>query len=726
MVPSIVDIRLHPDLHNGHSPDSLLEYLRQGEFPTILLYNDKGLQLFEKITHLKEYYLTEAELDVLKNHAKEIVTFVKDKSIIIELGSGVLRKTNLILSALDEAKKDVHYCALDLSLSELERSLSALPKYAHVTTGGLHGTYNDGLAFLASLPIQTPKVVLWLGSSIGNLSRNEAVQFLGQFQKKLNPGDQLLIGIDRRNPLDKVQKAYNDSEHITREFILNGLDHANRVFGKPVFNRDDWEYEGRYDEELGAHQAWYVSKRKMNLVDGELEVERRRNKRFVGKSQTAPSWAMGRFSRDVWYISFPFPELIIDLHLTYVAPFEFPQPTTKIPTMAEWDILWHAWDLITQGMIPDSLLDKKPIDSRHECIFYLGHIPAFIDIHLSRVQSEPSTNAYFSKIFERGIDPDEETLSCHPHPPVPKSWPSKQEILLYMYVVRDRLKSVLSGDMSENLKRATWLGFEHTAMHLETLLYMLVQSNETISPPGFPMPVMRPEAPVGLEWKDIPGRSFRVGQDNESEKYGWDNESPSRSFTVSTFRLSSQITNSQYSDYLFRHPLLPLPKSWTNDRQVKTFYGPIDLSIAGNWPVAASFDELDGFAKEVGGRLPNEGEMRLYWELIRECGINGHSNGNAIHCPPPSQPSCSPFPSFHYWLPKAGLWDWTSSCLEKHALFQDDDVYLGYTSDFFDGKHNIVVGQSWATHPTLRRNGFCNWYRRNYGFVWAGGRVVLE
>jgi len=74
-----------------------------------------------------------------------------------------------------------------------------------------------------------------------------------------------------------------------------------------------------------------------------------------------------------------------------------------------------------------------------------------------------------------------------------------------------------------------------------------------------------------------------------------------------------------------------------------------------------------------------------------------------------------------------GVWEWTSSELEKHAGFEPMELYPGYTADFFDGKHNVVLGGSWATHPRIAgRKSFVNWYQRNYPYVWAGARLVRD
>ncbi len=112
--------------------------------------------------------------------------------------------------------------------------------YKHVRCHGLLGTYEDGLAWLKkSANLAKPKCILWMGSSIGNLDRTEAAQFLKGFSEVLQGQDSMLIGIDACQESDKVYHAYNDTRGVTHEFILNGLMHANKLMGKEVFRKED-------------------------------------------------------------------------------------------------------------------------------------------------------------------------------------------------------------------------------------------------------------------------------------------------------------------------------------------------------------------------------------------------------------------------------------------------------------------------------------------------------
>lgn len=141
-----------------------------------------------------------------------------------------------------------------------------------------------------------------------------------------------------------------------------------------------------------------------------------------------------------------------------------PQP---VPSLAEFSLLWNVWDVITQKMIPEGEVLSRPIKLRNCCIFYLGHIPAFLDIHLTKATGSPPTEpAFYHSIFERGIDPDvDNPKNCHAHSEIPDSWPPVSEILEYQAQVRARTASLYGDQDGQNrsakVEEALWLAFEH-------------------------------------------------------------------------------------------------------------------------------------------------------------------------------------------------------------------------------------------------------------------------
>ena len=211
---------------------------------------------------------------------------------------------------------------------------------------------------------------------------------------------------------------------------------------------------------------------------------------------------------------------------------------SALPSLANWEALWTSWDVVTRKMIPDELMMEKPIMLRNACIFYLGHIPTFLDIQLSKSTGEPATDpAYFWKIFERGIDPDVDNPEhVHAHSEIPDEWPPLDKILIYQENVRARLRGLYAaegGIIARPVGLAVWMCFEHEAMHLETLLYMMLQSDKTLPPSVAPRPDFEHlarkayTARVPNQWFDIPAQTIDVGIDDAESgsdvtaNYGW-------------------------------------------------------------------------------------------------------------------------------------------------------------------------------------------------------------
>jgi EasF-like predicted methyltransferase len=251
---------------------------RRAAFNSLLLWDEYGLKCFEAVTYAKEYYLTNCEIELLQRHSQKIAQRIEPGSIILELGSGCLRKTKILLQAIDDASKAVDYYALDLSRPELVRTLKDVSPetFRHVRCHGLLGTYDDGLAWLQQSEVASrPRLVLSLGSTLGSFSREEAATFFRGFAeaidhsvngaKKTEP--LVIIGIDGCHEREKVWPAYNDSDSRNERFIKNALKHANTVLGKQIFHQDEWDRLGEWNAVLGRHEQYLVP-RKDVWVDG--------------------------------------------------------------------------------------------------------------------------------------------------------------------------------------------------------------------------------------------------------------------------------------------------------------------------------------------------------------------------------------------------------------------------------------------------------------------------
>lgn len=212
--------------------------------------------------------------------------------------------------------------------------------------------------------------------------------------------------------------------------------------------------------------------------------------------------------------------------------------SSALPSLDDWEGLWTAWDTVTRGMISQEELLNKPIKLRNACIFYLGHTPTFLDIQLNKTTKQPPTEPRsYATIFERGIDPDVDNPEhCHSHSIIPDEWPPVDEIRRFQKRVRDRLRSQYQNGgeaIPRHIARAVWLSFEHEAMHLETLLYMLLQSEKTLPPPIAMKPDFEAMARkarntrVENAWFDVPKQVITVGMDDPEDgtdnscNFGW-------------------------------------------------------------------------------------------------------------------------------------------------------------------------------------------------------------
>ncbi|KAL9579165.1 MAG: hypothetical protein Q9212_005268 [Teloschistes hypoglaucus] len=277
---SILDIRqdkTDPSLATDIR-DELFSSLRGGEhgekyLPEMLLWDEKGHQLFEQVNARPEYYVHNDEIALLRKHSEEIVKQLEPGAMIIELGSGDLTKVQILLAAFEYAGQPVSYYALDLGLPNLLRTLSLLPSYTYVTAKGLHGTFDDGLRWLSTLhsahqkpgttntatAIPSPqKLLLSLGATLGNVTRSECAGFVSRFAAVLRKSDMMLVSLDGTKDAAAVSNAYNDTQGINKAFNANAIDHANEILGTEVFRGEEWDTVGRWNAELGRHEWGYV------------------------------------------------------------------------------------------------------------------------------------------------------------------------------------------------------------------------------------------------------------------------------------------------------------------------------------------------------------------------------------------------------------------------------------------------------------------------------------
>ncbi|MEV7896906.1 L-histidine N(alpha)-methyltransferase [Streptomyces cyaneofuscatus] len=234
--------------------------------PPKWFYDARGSELFEDITRLPEYYPTRAEREILEERAEEIAA-VSGARTVIELGSGSSEKTRHLLEALNGLES---YVPVDVSESALTGAAeSLLAEHPGLSVHALIADFTGGLA-LPGTP--GPRLVAFLGGTIGNLLPEERAGFLHSVRSLLSPGDALLLGTDLVKDEETLVAAYDDASGVTAAFNKNVLNVVNRELGAD-FPLDDFEHVAVWNPEqrwiemrLRARRALTVKIRELDLV----------------------------------------------------------------------------------------------------------------------------------------------------------------------------------------------------------------------------------------------------------------------------------------------------------------------------------------------------------------------------------------------------------------------------------------------------------------------------
>ncbi len=233
---------------------------RPKSLPCRFFYDAEGSALFEEICAQPEYYLTRAEREILARHATEIAACHSTPLELVELGSGNAEKTELLLRALSERGSDLRYVPVDICRDVLVESAGRLlARFGELSILAIEAEYRPGLRLLADRA-RGQKLVLWLGSNVGNFHRSEACEFLASLRRELSPGDRLLLGVDLRKDKQVLEAAYDDAAGVTARFNKNLLARLNRELGAD-FDLSSFRHRAIYDERLGRIDMYLESTR---------------------------------------------------------------------------------------------------------------------------------------------------------------------------------------------------------------------------------------------------------------------------------------------------------------------------------------------------------------------------------------------------------------------------------------------------------------------------------
>ena len=412
-------------------------------------------------------------------------------------------------------------------------------------------------------------------------------------------------------------------------------------------------------------------------------------------------------------------------------------------------------------IVKTNAIYERPIPERHRIIFYVGHLEAFDWnlLHENALGLKPF-HPEFDHLFAFGIDPVGGGLPSDQ----PSDWPSLHSVRDYVRQIRTALDQKLwSSILQRNVRSSDGfsldtlvnVAIEHRLMHVETLAYMLHQLplDQKIRN-GNSTPLLTPVAEERMI--EIPAGVAVLGVARDSGAFGWDNEFERHAVDVPGFEIDKyMVTNRQFLDFVnaggyenrslwadddwnwktgtgITHPVF-----WTKRDDVwfcRTMFDEIPLRL--NWPVYVSHAEATAYANWVGKKLPTEaqwhraaygspeGVERLYpWDGYAPDSSLG--NFNFAHWDP-TPVNAHPLGQSAFGV--EGLlgngWEWTSTIFGPFPGFDPFPFYLGYSANFFDGKHYVMKGGSPRTASCMLRPSFRNWFQSHYQYVYAGFRCV--
>lgn len=273
-------------LDGGHHP-TFAEDVRQGltADPKFLLpkyfYDELGSLLFRAMCSLPEYYLFRAEIEILRARAGEIAAWLPGPVRIVELGSGDARKTRLLIDALLARQGGLDYLPIDVSRTALEESSEELlSAYPNLRVTAWVADYRAALHAIADeARLHTTRnrfkhnLILFLGSTLGNLEPADRTEMLRSIRGLLSPGDAFLLGVDLKKPENALIPAYDDPFGVTAAFNLNVLGRINRELGGDIDLRS-FRHVARYDSNHGRVEMHLESLRDqtVSIRDADLEV----------------------------------------------------------------------------------------------------------------------------------------------------------------------------------------------------------------------------------------------------------------------------------------------------------------------------------------------------------------------------------------------------------------------------------------------------------------------
>ncbi|MBD2357317.1 5-histidylcysteine sulfoxide synthase [Tolypothrix sp. FACHB-123] len=443
------------------------------------------------------------------------------------------------------------------------------------------------------------------------------------------------------------------------------------------------------------------------------------------------------------------------------------QISNRVPTLNDcssqsllkyFENAWELEEKLMKSLVSEDSFYLNPDPLRNCLIFYLGHSPVFYINKLICVGLiKKRINSHYETLFEVGVDP--ETPAELNAVMQKMSWPEVAKVWQYREQAKEAIANVIVNtplDLPIHQQHPFWallMGIEHSRIHFETSSMLLRQLpvNCLKRPSEWDYAPSNGEIPEN-EMRLIAGGVVKLGKPQDDVTFGWDSEYGDRTVEVKAFLASKYlITNSEFlqfvqdggyenSDYWDSESRnwqqlynVQHPKFWissTDGYRYRTIFEEIDLPL--DWPVEVNYYEAIAFCRWKGENIRLMSEAEWNQALIYSQGdVSGVSNStehnlNLKYISPSPVGMFAPTNN-HTGLDdlRGNVWEWLGDTFNPLPGFQPHSLYLDQAAPFFDHKHQILLGGSWATNGSMALPTYRNWFRP-YFYQHAGFRIAQD
>ena len=720
------------------------------------LYDAAGSALFERITRLPEYYLTRAETAILAANARRLRALVPVPTLV-ELGPGSATKTRLLLDAWTEGGAAASYLPVDVSPDMLAEATAALARdYPTLAVRALAGTYEQIFPQLAAV---SPLLLLFLGSSIGNLDVAETDAFFADLAEHLRAGDHVLVGLDVVKEPRVIEAAYNDAAGVTAAFTRNLFVRMNRELGTRL-DPDAIEHVAYYRAEHERIEifARFTEEATLELPEvggtfriaaGEM-IRTEISRKFHPERVAAAAARFGfRAVETFTDAAGTFALLLLRLERSAAAR----RPRAAVTALAETR---------TRTLELVAALDADALCRQHSPL----QAPIVWDLgHVARFEAEWIRRAYGAPTQPRTKDDDLFDPIAYPRAvrgglslPDPTA-----SIALLREVRRGTLAAFGSTDWTrtDRLRADGYLAAmlaQHEAQHTETILQTIQLIDGLVFAPSRRVPPPAAAVPLAAREVLVPAGPFAMGTDDTT--WAYDNERPRHVVELPAFRIgAAPVTNGEFLAFVedggYRRRELWTDAGWrwrtanAVERPAQwrcrasgiwheVAFGEVEPLVVDRPVVHVSWHEADAYARWAGRRLPTEAEWEkaAAWDLVRGVARRypwGNTPPASLHANLDQRtfapaavgayPAGRSFFGCHQML--GDVWEWTASDFTPYPGFEVFP-YPEYSAIHFGRGHKVLRGGSWATEAVAVRNTFRNWDFPERRQIFAGFRCAAD